>query len=966
MARAPATPLIRFRTLGATDLRLPTGEEVSGVLAQPKRLALLAYLAIEKPDGFHRRDTLLALFWPELDLAHARDALNQAIRHLRLELGADAIVSRGTTELGLDGNRLWCDAVAFRQAIAASDPEQALKLYRGPLLDGLFTSAAAPEFEQWLESERSDVRRRAATCALILAERGAASGEIGKASELARRAAALLPESEHELRRVLAVLDSAGERATALALFERFSQRVAEDFGAEPTPETRQFVDQMRARRDPRPNVPNESGVANQREARVPPSAIKTAAAYPRRFTWRRSLRVGALGFAGLVAAGGFVAMRASCPGPARALLACSAVHMPQGFVIADFVDRSGDSTLSITVTEALRVDLAESRAIQLMQPNAVRQALGLMQRNANEKVSTDVAREIAVREGLGAVLVGEIDAAGSGFVLLARIIAAESGDQLLAVRAVAADSSKVIGAIESLSRKLRAGIGEARLSIRASPPLERATTASLPALQQFTAGSRAFSRGDYEAAIRHLREATAIDTTFAEAYRTLGAQLNSVPGSRKEQIDALTRAFRFRERLTPRMRHFVAGSYYSTVGGDLRTAVREYQAAVDADPTFRQAIANQGGLYSMLREFEDYRSNVDWMLRVDRPVRGYYYHLIMSLVHLGRLDSAQRALAQFDSLVLADPGYTRARDEAASLGAWLAFQRRDYAEVRRRAVVLQASNAGLAVNGEAYRAYADAIEGRVANAEQAWHVAIEHARSHALGNLALRLAAGLSGYEGMLHGERTAFQSLHVMQHDIPLDSIPGVERPYEELVIAHARSGDAIGARKLLSAMERESPDSLLTYDQRFLRLRARGVLAIEEDRLNEAISLLRAADSGSCVVCALPDLGRAYDRSQNADSALAVYERYIGAFDDDRWRVDPIALAPTLRRLGELFEERHDSVKARRYYDDFVTLWKNADAELQPLVRDVQQRLTLMASGAVHPRADAVRLPLSRGRD
>src|SRR5919199_686078 len=108
--------MIRLTALGALDLRGPDGQELRSVLAQPKRLALLAYLALAAPRGFHRRDTLLALFWPEQDEEHARNALNQAAHFLRRALGADVLINRNDGEVGLDRQRFWCDATAFDDA----------------------------------------------------------------------------------------------------------------------------------------------------------------------------------------------------------------------------------------------------------------------------------------------------------------------------------------------------------------------------------------------------------------------------------------------------------------------------------------------------------------------------------------------------------------------------------------------------------------------------------------------------------------------------------------------------------------------------------------------------------------------------------------------------------------------------------------------------------------------------------
>src|SRR3712207_441683 len=105
--------MIQFRALGTLTLLDPAGVDVRSVLAQPKRVALLAYLAIARPRGFHRRDTLLALLWPEQDDRHARWALNQALRHLRTALGREAVPSRGDEEVGIDVRALSCDVVEF-------------------------------------------------------------------------------------------------------------------------------------------------------------------------------------------------------------------------------------------------------------------------------------------------------------------------------------------------------------------------------------------------------------------------------------------------------------------------------------------------------------------------------------------------------------------------------------------------------------------------------------------------------------------------------------------------------------------------------------------------------------------------------------------------------------------------------------------------------------------------------------
>jgi len=151
---------VSIHALGSLELLDHEGRPVNGAAAQPKRIALLAYLAIARPRGFHRRDTLLALFWPELETRRARAALNKAVHHLRASLGADAILSRGSEEIAVDRERVWCDVVAFDDALDAGRPEDALALYRGDLLQGFHMSGAA-DFEHWLDVERDRLRWRA-------------------------------------------------------------------------------------------------------------------------------------------------------------------------------------------------------------------------------------------------------------------------------------------------------------------------------------------------------------------------------------------------------------------------------------------------------------------------------------------------------------------------------------------------------------------------------------------------------------------------------------------------------------------------------------------------------------------------------------------------------------------------------------------------------------------------------------
>lgn len=237
--------MIELRTLGAVDLRDPNGREVRAVLAQPKRLALLVYLAVAQPRGFHRRDTLLALFWPELDQGRARAALRKAVLVVRRGLGPGALLGRGDEELGLANGVVTCDAVAFERATDEHRFGPALELYRGDLLQGFFI-AGAREFEQWMERERARLRERAAAAAWALADESAAARQDVLAVQWARRALEFTPTDESALRRLITLFYGMGDRAAALHAYNQFAARLLEECGVRPSAETRQLVEVMR------------------------------------------------------------------------------------------------------------------------------------------------------------------------------------------------------------------------------------------------------------------------------------------------------------------------------------------------------------------------------------------------------------------------------------------------------------------------------------------------------------------------------------------------------------------------------------------------------------------------------------------------------------------------------------------------------------------------------------------------
>jgi DNA-binding SARP family transcriptional activator len=236
MPRFDAAPeTVRLSLLGSLELHLPAGGDALPLLRQPKRVALLSYLALA--EGFVPRESLQSLFWPELDASHARGSLRQSLAFIRRVLGSGTVVNRGVGEVGLAEGSVVCDATEFLAQAARGEWSGALELYRGDLLTG-FHVDASQDFEAWLESCRSRLRAAAGDCAWSLASHAKAAGRFDEASFWAKRALSHWPFNEPNVRLLMVMLDEVGDLAGALRAYRGLSQWLSREFGASPSEET--------------------------------------------------------------------------------------------------------------------------------------------------------------------------------------------------------------------------------------------------------------------------------------------------------------------------------------------------------------------------------------------------------------------------------------------------------------------------------------------------------------------------------------------------------------------------------------------------------------------------------------------------------------------------------------------------------------------------------------------------------
>ncbi len=669
--------------------------------------------------------------------------------------------------------------------------------------------------------------------------------------------------------------------------------------------------------------------------------AARPAAAPPAQ--GRKGFRA-ALGAAAMIAGLGAGALLLRVAGilPGRSLVERGVLKDREPILVAEFRSPPADSALGGAVTEAFRIDLAQSPKVTVVQPEYVQQVLARMQRDPRARLEPDLAREVAIRDGIKAFVAGEVVHAGTAFVISARLIATRSGDALVALRENAADSTRILAAIDRLSRGMRERIGGSLGTVQAGERLEDVTTPSLEALRKYSLALGANREGDTERSIALLRDAVELDTGFAMAYRKLGVVISNTGGRRSEQVRAFTEAYDHRDRLTDRERYLTQAAYETYVTGDQDRAITAYRSLLDLYPNDPYALNN---LSIALMELRDYRQAADLSRRaiVASPDDAtFYLNLIGAQVGLGQADSAEATLRLMRSKTRGDPyvsmvdvAFLSARgeyDSAAAVVRRVQDARRDSPNWR---TMTSAALATLATT-----------QGRLAQADGYLQAAVQGSEAENLPERALLYEVGRAGLDLWYRGqpERARRKADAALQR-WPLERLNPADRPYLELAVFWAEAGRPDRARTLVAEYDRLVPEGMKRAAAT-LRHAALGSIALAERRPDAAVSEFRLQDQGDCEVCALGDLGRAYDNAGQADSAIAVYERYTGKPYVYRVFSDAIWLGRTYYRLGELYEERGAPAKAVENYAKVVQLWQDADPELRTKVLDAKARLKALA--------------------
>jgi serine/threonine-protein kinase len=961
--------VLLLRSLGELDLRGSSGQSLGSIVAQPKRVALLAWLAIASPRGFHRRDTLLGLFWPEATEPRARAALSQAIYVLRRGLGDDVLIARGDDELGLAPGRLRCDVAEFEQAHDAGHLQTALELYRGELLPGFFLDGC-PEFERWLDGERRRLKERARSCAVALADAHAAQGNLIDAITAARRAVAIESYDEDVLRRLLRLLDLAADRAGAASAYEAFASRLMTDLELEPSPETRALAASI-----------IES--PTERLATVPTSAAAAIAAgfehdpSSRRRIVRR--------YRGGVVAATFIAVVLATWGVVsrQALSARSADA--SNLAVLPFHVRGDRETawLAEGVAELLATRLEDVADVRPVNIDAL---LSTMTAPA-DRIDLREAAELAAQFGARDFVLGSVVQLGDQLHLRATVYRA-ADRSVRAGAAVDGDAERLLELVDELAVKLLSALPDVHLP---GTSLSARTTTSLPALKAYLTGESAYRAGRFGEAVFELQRAVDADSTFALAHYRLALAALWAERDDVSFDDAAALALRYADRLSSHDRALLHG-FLAWRRGDSGAAERIYRAAVGDDRDDIEAWHQLGETLfhynpSRGRPIAEAKWPFEEVLRRDPRNWGALWHLLELAAADRRWDDLRSLAAQARSLE-PEPGRLLEVDllEAIALGD-SAAERRLHDQLRalpedrldaivwRVAVLLRDPAAAVRIAalltdpertadgrtmGLSYIATLELARGRRRAADHILDLGSTVRPTPAYVRLTSgALTATLPLLELPADSARALAAALEVEAAALATTARVAANTAWfqQEALLAgvgrlHGLLGNADAAEHAASRLA-ALPD---VNGQGISLTLAQGVRATAFRTAGRTADALRALEESSdphvwfgfAVSSPLFSLG--FERFLRAEllhelgrssEALPWYESLT-----EYSLYDLVYLAPSHLRRAQIHDRSGHLQRATLHYSEFIRLWRDCDPELQPLVDAARARLRALA--------------------
>jgi tetratricopeptide (TPR) repeat protein len=600
--------------------------------------------------------------------------------------------------------------------------------------------------------------------------------------------------------------------------------------------------------------------------------------------------------------------------------------------VLADFTNKTGDPVFDGTLRQGLAVQLEQSPFLSLVSDQHIQKALRLMGQPGDARLTLELANEVCERAGGAAVLDGSIASLGSQYVLGLRAKNCRTGDLLDEEQVQAARKEDVLNALSQIASKFRTRVGESLAAVeKHSTPLAEATTPSLEALKAFSAGWKLNISTGGAGALPLYKRAIQIDPKFAMAYASLGLVYGEM-GESALSAESISQAYRLRDRASDREKFFITASYDMQVTGNLEKAQQTCELWAQTYP--RDYVPHgflPGAIYPILGKYEKSVEEAKKVIELDPDVVFGYNVLAWSYQFLDRQAEAETTLQRAAERKLEMPDLLIQRYD-------IAFLKGDKAGMERAVALSQGKSDAEDLITD-LDAFGLAYSGHLQQARRKSQRAVDRAQQSARRETAALFEAGAAVREAFFGNKPAARQSAMAA-----LKLSKGRDVEYGA-AFALALSGDSSESQRLAKDLETRFPEDTAV---RFSYVPALGALfALNQGEPAKAVEQLRVAvpyELGTAPSSFFGFFGTFYPVYLRGEAYLAAHQYAEAAAEfqkilDHRGIVfsDPIGALAHLQ-LGRALAISGDKTKAKTAYEDFLTLWKDADRDI-PILKQAQ---------------------------